>query len=58
LPPATTQFWLRSGAGKATVAVEFAVLVAAHHMLDRGQPFQGLGADCFQRRRSPQHADH
>jgi hypothetical protein len=39
----TTQFWLRSGAGKATVAVDFAVLVAAHHMLDRGQPFPGAG---------------
>ena len=34
-----TQFWLRSGAGKATVAVDF----AAHHMLDRGRPLPGAG---------------
>src|SRR3954454_10248766 len=45
----------RRGAGKATVAVEHSILVAAFHMLDRGQPYQDLGADYFQRRRSPQH---
>jgi transposase len=45
----------RRGAGKATVAVEHSILVAAYHMLDRGQPYQDLGADYFQRRRSPEH---
>jgi transposase len=45
----------RRGAGKATVAVEHFILVAVYHMLDRGQPYQDLGADYFQRRRPPEH---
>jgi len=33
------------GASKARVAVEHSILVAAWHMLSRGEPYQDLGAD-------------
>jgi transposase len=45
----------RRGAGKATVAVEHSIIVAAYHMLDRNQPYEDLGADYFLRRRSPEY---
>ena len=42
------------GAAKARVAVEHSILVAAWHMLSRGEPYQDLGADYFTRRRDPE----
>jgi transposase len=45
----------RRGAGKATVAIEHSIIVAAYHMIDRDQPYQDLGADYFLRHRSPAH---
>ena len=41
----------RRGAAKATKAVGHSILVAAYHILDRGVPYQDLGADWFARRR-------
>jgi transposase len=41
----------RRGGAKATKAVGHSILVAAYHILDRGQPYQDLGADWFVRRR-------
>jgi hypothetical protein len=41
----------RRGTAKATKAVGHQVLVAADHILDRGQPYQDLGADWFVRSR-------
>jgi transposase len=41
----------RRGAAKATKAVGHSILVAAYHILDRGVPYQDLGADWFVRRR-------
>lgn len=43
----------RRGPGKATVAVQHSILVAAYHMLDRDQPYHDLGADYFVQRQSP-----
>jgi transposase len=40
-------------AAKARVAVEHSILVAAYHMLDRGEPYHDLGGDYFTRRRDP-----
>ncbi|MEU8694711.1 IS110 family transposase, partial [Streptomyces sp. NPDC048665] len=37
----------------ALKAVEHSIIVAIYHMLDRGQPYQDLGADYFIRRHSP-----
>ena len=39
----------------ATVAVAHSILVSAFHILDRGVPYDDLGADWFQRRHSPEH---
>lgn len=44
----------RRGHAKATVAVEHSILVAAYHMLDRGEPYRELGADYFVRRHDPE----
>jgi transposase len=43
----------RRGSRKATVAVGHSILVAAYHILDRGVPYQDLGADYFLRRHDP-----
>jgi transposase len=40
-------------AAKARVAVEHSILVAAYHMLDRGEGYHDLGADYFTQRRDP-----
>lgn len=45
----------RRGASRATGAVAHSILTAAYHILDRGQPFNDLGADWFVRRHSPEH---
>ena len=45
----------RRGHAKATVAVAHSILVSAFHILDRGVPYDDLGADWFQRRHSPEH---
>jgi hypothetical protein len=37
------------------MAVAHSVLVIAYHVLDQGVPYQELGDDDFQRRRSPEH---
>ncbi|ORT48045.1 transposase, partial [Frankia sp. KB5] len=42
------------GASKARVAVEHSILVAAWHMLSRGEPYHDLGADYFTHRRDPE----
>jgi transposase len=44
----------RRGAGRATIAVAHSILVAAYHILERGTPYEDLGADWFIRRRSPE----
>ncbi len=41
----------RRGPAKATKAGGHSILVAAYHMLDKGVPYQDLGADWFVRRR-------
>ena len=41
------------GHDKATVAVAHSILVSAIHILDRGVPYDDLGADWFQRGHSP-----
>lgn len=46
----------RRGAAKATVAVQHSILVAAYHMLERGLPYEDLGADWYVRRRPEHHA--
>jgi transposase len=40
----------RRGHGRATVAVAHSILVVAFHILDRGVPYEELGADYFLRR--------
>ena len=45
----------RRGHSRATVAVAHSILVSAFHILDRGVPYDDLGADWFQRRHSPEH---
>lgn len=42
----------RRGPGKATGAVRHSILVAAYHILERKLPYQDLGADYFDERRS------
>jgi transposase len=42
----------RRGPKKAAVAVEHSILVICYHILKRGGPYQELGADYFNRRRS------
>src|SRR6266511_1329221 len=42
----------RRGPGKATGALRHSILIAAYHILDRDVPYQELGADYFDRRRS------
>jgi transposase len=37
----------RRGGPKATVAVQHSILIAAYYMLERGVPYQDLGADWF-----------
>jgi transposase len=44
----------RRGGARATVAVAHSILVAAFHILERGTPYEDLGADWFIRRRSPE----
>lgn len=44
----------RRGGARATIAVAHSILVAAFHILERGTPYQDLGADWFIRRRSPE----
>ena len=46
----------RIGHAKARKAVEHSMLVAAFHVLDRGVPYEDLGADWFQKRRPEAHA--
>jgi transposase len=45
----------RRGPGKATMAVAHSVLVIAYHVLDQGVPYQELGQEYFQQRRSAEH---
>jgi transposase len=42
----------RRGPKKAAVAVGHSILVIAYHILERGEPYQELGEDYFNRRRS------
>jgi transposase len=42
----------RRGPGKATGATRHSILVAAYHILERRLPYQELGADYFDQRRS------
>jgi transposase len=42
----------RRGPGKATGALRHSIVIAAYHILDRNVPYQELGADYFDRRRS------
>ena len=44
----------RRGTSRAAVAVGHSILVAAFHILDRGEPYCDLGADYFVRRQDPQ----
>jgi transposase len=44
----------RRGANKATIAVGHSILVAAFHILDRGEPYADLGADHFLNRHDPE----
>lgn len=48
----------RRGAARATLAVAHSILVAAFHILERGTPYDDLGADWFIRRRSPERHAH
>ncbi|MCL6499767.1 MAG: IS110 family transposase [Firmicutes bacterium] len=43
----------RRGPRKATIAVGHSILVVAYHVLDRGVPYEDLGADYFLRRHDP-----
>ena len=43
----------RRGSRKATTTVGHSILVVAYHVLDRGVPYQDLGADYFLRRHDP-----
>src|SRR6266542_4329745 len=42
----------RRGPGKATGALRHSILIAAYHILERKVPYQDLGADYFDQRRS------
>jgi transposase len=42
----------RRGPGKATGALRHSILIAAYHILEQKVPYQELGADYFDRRRS------
>src|SRR5215204_366511 len=42
----------RRGPKKAAVAVGHSILVICYHILERGEPYQELGEDYFNRRRS------
>ena len=42
----------RRGPGKATGALRHSILIAAYHILERKVPYQELGADYFDQRRS------
>jgi transposase len=44
----------RRGGARATTAVAHSILVAAFHILERGTPYEDLGADWFIRRHSPE----
>jgi transposase len=44
----------RRGHARATIAVAHSILVAAFHILERGEPYHDLGADWFIRRHSPE----
>jgi hypothetical protein len=43
---------LRRGSKKAAVAVGHSILVICYHMLERSVPYEELGEDYFDRRRS------
>ena len=43
----------RRGHGRATIAVAHSILVVVFHVLDRGVPYEELGADYFLRRHDP-----
>jgi transposase len=45
----------RRGPGRATMAVAHSVLVIAYHVLDQAKPYQDLGGDYLQQRRSAEH---
>jgi transposase len=45
----------RRGPGKATGALRHSILIAAYHILERKIPYQELGADYFDQRRSLEH---
>jgi transposase len=45
----------RRGMGRAQVAVAHSILVAAHHMLIRDEPYHGLGSDWHERRNNEAH---
>ena len=42
----------RRGSKKAAVAVGHSILVICYHVLERSVPYEELGEDCFDRRRS------
>lgn len=44
----------RRGGSRATIAVAHSILVAAFHILERGTPYEELGADWLIRRHSPE----
>jgi transposase len=44
----------RRGTNRAAVAVGHSILVAAYHILDRGVPYEDLGADYFLHRHDPE----
>jgi transposase len=44
----------RRGKKRAAIAVGHSILVAAHHILDRRQPYHDLGGDWFLQRHSTQ----
>ncbi|MGW1345659.1 transposase [Kribbella sp. NPDC002412] len=45
----------RRGAGRAQIAVAHSILVAAHHMLSKDEPYRDLGADWLARRTDEAH---
>lgn len=44
----------RRGGSRATIAVAHSILVAVYYILERGTPYEDLGADWFIRRHSPE----
>jgi hypothetical protein len=54
--PQYSRLAARRGAKRAQVAVAHSILVAAYHMLTRGEPYQDLGPDWLQQRHDQAHA--